>query len=56
MKPFSTGLETKVFGSVVLVQKQDPGAVKSSERPTTNGHTLNDPEANCIVIQIMVRP
>lgn len=48
-------LETNVFGSVVLVQKQDPGSVKASERPVTNGHTLNDPRANCIVIQIMVK-
>lgn len=55
MKRFSTVLENKVYRSVVLLRKQDPGAVKSSEKLTINGHILNDPGANCIVIQIMVR-
>lgn len=53
MKTFSIVLEMKIFGSVVLVQKLDPGAIKSNERPVTNGHTLNDPGVNCIIIQIM---
>lgn len=55
MKRFSTVLGNKVYGSVVLLWKQDPGAVKSSEKLTINGHIFNDPGANCIVIQITVR-
>lgn len=45
----------RFFVSVVLAQKQDSRAVKSSERPTTNRHILNDGGANSTVIQLMAR-
>lgn len=52
MEPFRA---VRFFVSVVLAQKQDSRAVKSSERPTTNRHILNDGGANSTVIQLMAR-